>query len=365
MTPDLLVIGAGVVGLGAAWTAQRLGMSVAVVDAVGPGAGASGVAAGMLAPLCEAPELPTHLLQTSLESARAWPDLAAAIEADAAQPVDLVRAGTLLVATDRDELTALEQAARMLAATGLRYQPLTVNELRTRAPHLHPRLAGGFSAPDDHHVDPQRVVDALRTALTRAGVPLLFGRAVRHLDLSGPVPVVRADDHTPIASGHRVLVAAGAATAPLVTSLTDLPLYPVKGQVIVLRGEALLPCVVRTSRVYLVPRPGGRLVVGATSEELGFDPDPTAGATLTLLREAWRVLPGTYDLHVDALRVGHRPAVADGTPALGPLSDPRVLLATGHHRHGVLLLPATLERLRDGLTHDRWDPAWRWPRPTA
>ena len=129
---------------------------------------------------------------------------------------------------------------------------------------------------------------------------------------------------------------------------------PVKGQVVALRGETLLSCVVRTPRVYLVPRAEGRLVVGASMEEQGFDQAPTAGVVMDLLREAYRALPGVYELQIEALRTGLRPMLVDGMPAFGPCDG--VYVATGHHRHGVLLTPATVARvvaaLVDGVADD-------------
>ena len=112
-----------------------------------------------------------------------------------------------------------------------------------------------------------------------------------------------------------------------------------------LGGPELLRHVVRSPDVYLVPRRGGELLLGATMEEQGLDALPTAGAVLDLLREAWRILPGLYDLAVTELSVGFRPAVRDHRPVIGAATTRGLYVATGHFRNGVLLAPATAHYL--------------------
>lgn len=340
---DVLVVGAGLVGLGVAWGLLDRGLSVAVVDVDRPGAGASGVAAGMLAPLCEAPDMPEPLLRMAVRSAEVWPAFARDLETAAGRSVDLRDDGTLLAAVDHDELAQLDQSARVLERQGLRLKPLAARELRRLAPALSPRVIGGFQAPLDHGVDAQAVVAALVAALAARGTSVRRARGVR----DGTIVVDGAEIRA-----QRVVVAAGAWSTALAPSVR---LVPVKGQVVLLRGEALLPCTVRTPRVYLVPRAEGRLVVGASMEEQGFDVQSTAGVVMDLLREAWRTLPGSYELAIEDLRTGLRPMLADGMPALGPVDD--VVVAVGHHRHGVLLLPETIRRVVGSLVDDApWDP---------
>jgi glycine oxidase len=140
-----------------------------------------------------------------------------------------------------------------------------------------------------------------------------------------------------------VVLAAGAwVTATVRSPLQDLGVRPVKGQLLRLRGAApLLRHVVRHPDVYLVPREDGELLVGATMEEVGFDPAVTAGAMLDLLRHAWQVVPGIYDLELSEVSVGFRSAVRDHLPVLGPTEVPGLHLAVGHFRNGILLAPIT------------------------
>jgi glycine oxidase len=145
------------------------------------------------------------------------------------------------------------------------------------------------------------------------------------------------------------VLAAGVWSGDVEAPVPPLGLRPVKGQLVRLAGPELVQHVVRTPEVYLVPRRGGELLIGATMEEQGLDALPTAGAVLDLLREAWRVLPGVYDLAVTELSVGFRPAVRDHRPVIGPAATRRLFVATGHFRNGVLLAPATAHYLAEWI----------------
>jgi glycine oxidase len=145
------------------------------------------------------------------------------------------------------------------------------------------------------------------------------------------------------------VLAAGVWSEDVEALVSPLGLRPVKGQVVRLTGPELIRHVVRSPDVYLVPRRGGELLVGATMEEQGLDALPTAGAVLDLLREAWRLLPGVYDLAVTELSVGFRPAVRDHRPVIGRTTTPGLYVAIGHFRNGVLLAPATAHHLAEWI----------------
>jgi glycine oxidase len=142
------------------------------------------------------------------------------------------------------------------------------------------------------------------------------------------------------------VVAAGAWSAEVWPEAAGLlPMRPVKGQILRLRGEPLLNHVLRTPDVYLVPREDGGLVVGATTEEQGFDTRVTTWAVMDLLREAWRVLPGVAELEMSEAIAGLRPALRDHQPAIGRTAIEGLLVATGHYRHGIVLAPVTAKLL--------------------
>jgi glycine oxidase len=349
---DVLVVGAGIIGLSIAWRLARRGAQVTILDRAPAGQGASRVAGGMLAPSCEAHEMPAPLIDLAFEAARRWPGFAADLSEATGLDIGYRASGTLWIARDRDELRELDHVAPLQRAHGLPLVELTGAEARRIAPTLHPSLAGGYHAPDDHHVDPEATCAALLAALGVAGATV---------DTDVDVAAVQPEQaSTSVLStdgrrwqADRVVIAAGAGPH----ALAPFPLRPVKGQILTLAGEALLDCVVRTPRVYLIPRSDGRLVVGASSEELGYDETPTAGVVMNLLREAWRVLPGVYDLRMQRLGVGLRPALRDASPAIGPLDHPRVVHATGHYRHGVLLAPITADLVVGGMLDGQPWPA--------
>ena len=136
----------------------------------------------------------------------------------------------------------------------------------------------------------------------------------------------------------------------LVTPLPNIGMRPIKGQIVHLIGQPLAKHVLRNSDIYIVPRAGGELLLGATEEEQGFDMQPTAGGTLDLLRYAFEILPGIYDLYVSEIDVGLRPAVTDHQPVLGPTNTEGIFIAGGHYRGGVLLAPSTAHWMAELMT---------------
>lgn len=343
---DLIVAGGGVIGLGAAFSAASAGWRVLVLEASEQApSGASAVAAGMLAPLAEAHDMPDDLVRAAIESAEAYASFIGAVERHGG-PAGFVDRGTLLVAADRDQAGDLEQLRRSHARLGVAAEPLSIRELLRREPRISPRVAGALWCPDDHAVSPLALGRALVLAIEALGGEVRTGLCVTEIE-AGEGWQVRADgvDGEIVVRSDRVLIAAGLKSQALLGTALDLGLRPVKGQVLHLVGERLIDRVVRTPKVYLVPRED-RLVVGASEEEMGEHAAPLAGVTLELLYEAWRTLPGIYDLELDRIVVGHRPSTRDGRPVIGEVPErPGLFVAAGHHRHGVLLVPWTAERL--------------------
>ena len=319
------VVGGGVIGLSVAWRLAARGCAVTVYDP-DPGSGASHVAAGMLAPVGEAYFGETELVALMRESARRWPAFAAELTEQAGLDVGYRTDGTLLVARTDDDLAELNRLVRWQASLGLTPQPLRASELREREPRLVPRLRGGAFVADDRQVDPRLVVRALRSLVR------VEARAVTDLST--------VDDD--------VVVAAGCASA----ALAGLPVRPVKGQLVRLRGPVALRAVIRGyldgHTVYLVPRADGEVVVGATSEER-LDGAVTAGAVLDLLRSAVDLVPDLAEYELTETQAGFRPGTPDNAPIIGALR-PGLVVATGHYRNGVLLAPVTADAVADLVT---------------
>jgi glycine oxidase len=341
---DVAVVGGGVIGLAAAWRARQRGLEVGLLDRGAFGGGATRAAAGMLAPVAEADAQERALLALNLESARRWPAFAAELADVTGIDVGYRTCGTLLLARDRDEAEHVERERALRERLGLSVVRLLGSQARAREGALIPSLRLALHLPDDHAVEPARVVAALVEACTRAGV---------HLRPHTPVDDLAALD------ADRVVVAAGAWSG----ALGAVPVRPVKGQALRLRdpaGPGLCDHVLRFDGGYVVPRGDGRYYLGATMEEQGFDTAVTALGVYELLRDAAELLPGLLELEVEEAFAGLRPGTADNAPIVGAdPGDPRVVWATGHFRHGVLLAPVTADLVADELTGAGEDHAFR------
>lgn len=346
---DLLVIGGGIVGMAAAWDALQRGLRVAVVDRRTLGAGASRVAAGLLAPVAEAETTPPALLQLGLESRAIYPDWIAAIEQAGGLDAGYAPHGSLLVALDEDQARTLTHHVAAIRELGLPVDPVAPAAAARDNPGLVPDARAVWRLPHDHSVDTRRLCAALATALERGGADLLAGRWPRTIEPeTGAVELVDAAGDAHPMSARRVLAAAGAWTARAIPGFEALPVRPVRGQIVRLEGPPVIGCVVRGADIYLAPRADGELAVGATSTDGSFDETPSDDDTRGLLAAARRVVPGVDDLRIVESRAGLRPALPDGLPAIGHWAG-RVWLATGHHRNGILLAPATAARLGAAL----------------
>ncbi|MEA2421376.1 MAG: glycine oxidase [Thermoleophilaceae bacterium] len=314
---DVVVVGAGVIGLACAWRCAQRGLEVLVLEREAePGAGASGVAAGMLAPVTEAEFGEEALLALNLAGAELWPAFAAELSERSGIDTGYRASGALVVAADRDDAEELRRLHSFQESLGLDVRWLGGRECRRLEPRLSPRVAGGILAAQDHQVEPRAVVRALREALRSAGGELRCG--------------VNVSDFAALDAEH-VVVAAGCWSGP--------PVRPVKGQILRLRGAALAQRLVRTPRCYIVNRAGGEVVVGATVEERGFDTSVTADGVFRLLEAAREVLPDVGELELVDAAARLRPGTPDNAPLIGEHAG--LVWATGHHRNGVLLAPMT------------------------
>ena len=340
---DVIVVGGGAIGLAVAWRSAVAGLEVAVVDPK-PGHGASYASAGMLAPVGEATYGEQSLLELNLASWRLYPKFIAELEEAAGGSTGYRRSGMLLVARDADENAALERDYRFRQDLGLSVQRLTSGECRKLEPGLAPSIRGGMIANGDAQVDPRRLLGALMRACGRAGVEFVCRSASVHV-ARDKVAGVRLDDGRGIAA-PTVVLAAGCWSA-LVEGLPEEaipPVRPVKGQTLRLMGPRapeIVSRMVRGADVYIVPREDGRVLVGATMEERGFDTTATAGGVYQLLRDARELVPDIAELELSAVGVGLRPGTPDNAPLIGESTLPGLLVATGHYRNGIVQTPIT------------------------
>jgi glycine oxidase len=338
---DAVVIGAGLIGLACAWRAERRGLSVLVVDRANvPAAGSSGVAAGMLAPVTETDFGEEPLLRVNLAALARWPAFAAELEERTGLPTGYRESGALVVAADRDDAEALRRLHGFQQELGLDVEWLTPGACRRLEPGLSPRIAGGIAAHGDAQADPRATARALAAAVDELALGVRVD-AIEHEH--GRVTGVRTDSG-PIEC-ESVVVAAGAWSAALAPDGEGPPVRPVKGQILELRARPGMPepltRIVRTPRCYLVGRGDGRVVLGATVEEQGFDTAVTADGVYRLLEAAWEVLPEVGELEVVEAHAGLRPGTPDNGALVGPGELDGLVWATGHWRNGVLLAPLT------------------------
>jgi len=357
---DLVVVGGGVIGLSCAWRAIEAGLETVVLDSALAGR-ASSVAAGMIAPVGEATWGEEALLAAAVVSADAWPDFAAELERAAGVEVPYRRRGALHVALDRDEAARLDRFHDLHVRLELESERRRGREAREIEPGLAAGVVSALEAPGEAEIDPRALLEALRAAVLAAGGRIENGAEVRELLIDGGTVrgVVRASGDRVEAS--QVLVATGAwAGGELLPDAIRPPVRPLKGEIVRLRarpGERICEHLIATERIYVVPRDGEEVVVGATVEDLGFDLRVTAGGVHELLREAYRVLPEVAELELAECSVGLRPSTPDNAPVVGRTEIDGLLVAAGHGRNGILLAPITAAGIAAALGAGETPPA--------
>ena len=299
---DAAIVGGGIIGLASAWRAAQRGLSVCVLERESAGCGATRAAAGVLAPDPETPGF-TALARRSAEL---WPAFAGELRDASGIDAGYTRCGSLVLSFDDSPDGAVDG------------EWLEAAECRALEPGIAADCRGAVLLADDAQVDPRRVVAALVAVL---GDVVRTGVDVVELDPHG---VVLADG-TRI-EAERVVLAAGAWTARRLAK--RLPIKPVKGQTLRLRGPLPATRIIRSEHVYVVPRASGETVVGATIEDAGFDTVATAEATETLLRQAIRAVPAVAELELVEAIASLRPATPDDGPLIGEWEG--LLVASGH-----------------------------------
>ena len=364
--PDVVVAGGGAIGLSVAWHLAKAGAGVTVFDS-GPDNGQASIAsAGMLAPLAEAEE---HgpLVSLGLESLSLYPAFSAALKEDAGIDAFPIGPGTLRVALDEAEEKSLGMCFSWQRSKGLPLEWLTGAEARRLEPALSRLARAAVFSPEEKRVAPRALMSALAWACRRRGVRLEAGR-VTGFETRGARVTAAKTDGASVPCGQAV-IAAGAWSAGLAKNLgVDIPVFPVRGQMIsFLRPEPDARHAIYSRTGYVVPREEGRLAAGATQERAGFDCGTTKEAVDELSAAARGLIPSLAGAHVESAWAGLRPGSGDGLPILGPLPGwENAHVASGHFRNGILLTPVTgriMARLvLERRIEDRFKPflAQRW-----
>lgn len=344
--PEVVIVGGGVVGCAIAFRLARDGCRVVLVERDAPGGGASGAAAGMIAPQAEA-GAGSPLLDLGLRSRDIYPDWVEEIRALSGRDPGYRAAGLVVAALTEAEAEELAERRRWQSARGLRAEPVDRTAIVARFGEVGEEIREGMHLPDEAVVNPRRLVAGLAAGAERAGAEIRTGQGVRDIVVrSGCVRGVRIGEDR--LAADLVILAAGCWTPRLARQVPDLPpVEPVRGQLVELvAGKAAPGCVLYTSAGYVVPR-GEHVVVGSTSERAGFDDRPTAAGVEQLLSVASRLLPRLATAPFVSAWAGLRPDSPDGLPTIGFSEVPGLLIATGHYRNGILLAPVTAELVAD------------------
>jgi glycine oxidase len=346
----ITVVGGGIIGCATAYELAKAGCAVTLFERSMPGAEASGAAAGLLAPLGDASGSAFDRL--AVASWRLYPEIVDELRQRTGIDVEYVTRGTIHPLFGVDDIRRAEgrMAGRETGEFGI--EAWDTADVRAREPALATHVRGAMFVGADHWVNNQRLVVAYAHAAIAAGVVLRSGTSVSR------VIVEDGRAHGVVADGDRwdadaVLLAAGAWTGALAASFgARLRVEPARGQMVALAHvPPVLNHAVHTEDLYLVPRPSGELLIGATVERVGFHRSVTAEGISSLLTTAIALVPSLGALPIARTWYGFRPWAPDSMPILGPWPQVEGLwVATAHFRSGILLAPITARVMTDWMT---------------
>lgn len=343
---DLIIVGGGCIGLGLAGELAQ-SHTVRLFEKDKCGRGASYAAAGMIAPIMEAEYGEDELRRLGLRSQELYTEFVSDLEEETDCSVDYRTDGTLTVAFDQSGEAELDRKVDYLRGIGLDVESLTADEARSLEPRLSSYVTSAYRISSESQVDNRQLVEALLDRCRKRGVNVREEEPVQRMVYNGDtIDEIKTAEDT--YEADLVILCAGAYSAEIdgLKNSDRMPVRPVKGEALsVGLGDPLeVNHVVRSPDVYCVPKDDGRLVIGGTMEEKGFDRTVTAGGVLSLLHEAYEVLPFIYEKELLETWAGLRPASRDSLPILGPSSvTDNLAFATGHYRNGILLTPVTIQ----------------------
>jgi len=349
---DVLVVGGGVIGASIAWRLARQRTRVMLLDVKSIGAEASSAAAGMLTPPSEL-ESSSPMWEFALKSLAQYPDFVAELESDSHCSVDLRHSGAVEVAYTEDEFQSLAGRASSLRHYDVRSHILSGRQARELAPLLRDDVLGGIHYPDDLTVDPEALMKALSTACLDRGVFLVEGAPV--VSLEANAEGVKASIPGRAFEGEFGVIAAGAWSQDISVSIDGQPhptpaSFPVKGHLVGYRLAAgSLGATVRHADTYVLQRAGGFTIAGSSIEKVAYDRSINQQIVADIRARATVLLPSLDGLEPERVWTGFRPATPTGRPEVGRIANSRIWLAYGHYRNGVLLAPATADRVSEDI----------------
>ncbi|HZK75960.1 MAG TPA: glycine oxidase ThiO [Candidatus Kapabacteria bacterium] len=348
-TKPHIIVGGGIIGLSIGWRLLRAGAEhVEIFEAGEAGrSSAAWVAAGMLSPRAEAGFEDLDIYEEGLRSLELYPKFLDDLRDDVDELAPSIdHCGALVLAVNADQSRELDRQFEFRKRAGIPVQKLSGEAAREREPLLSTKVTAALWLEQDAQINNRKLLIALKAAFLKRGGLLREGSRVSEI-------VTRDDRAVAVRCGEEkeeaetITIAAGAWSSNIGGLTPDIPVRPVKGQMIGLRmtPQSRLRQPVRTSNVYLVPKDDGRLLVGATAEEVGFDKRIIAGNIMELLHHAWEIVPAIYELEIEELLASFRPATRDHRPIVGISETENLFYATGHWRHGILMAPLAADLL--------------------
>lgn len=355
---SIIIIGAGVIGLSLGWQLSKAKLKVQILEQRQAGRCASWVAAGMLAPYSEAsisaPLRHRPLLALCEQSAALFPTFLQQLGVDSQMVLPKEPQGTLYVALSQAERVWLERQYRCKKQQQLPVYWLEQQQLRQKEPLLSARAIAGMWIPSESQVHSQLLLQALLKAFERQG-----GYVQEQIVVSAVTAAKRGQGYQVLAESGQsysadIVINAAGAWAGQITPFEACAIRPVKGQILQLKmpEKLSLATMLRTEKVYLVPKSDGSVRIGATSEEQGFDEEVRAGAVLDLLQAAWEVVPAVYEYPLEGVFAGLRPVSSDNMPSIGPCGPKGLYQAIGYGRCGITLAPYTAYQLSQTILRD-------------
>lgn len=350
---DVLIIGAGVIGLSIARELRKKSVAkITVVDKGQAGHEASWAAAGMLAPQGETDRI-DDFYRLCAEARNMYPRFAAELKDETDIDIELDRRGTLYLAFTDHDAAEIRSRFTWQRSAGLTVEALTAEECRNAEPLISESVREGLFLPNDWQVENRKLIAALVEFARRNDIEVIENIRIKNLSANGDA--ISEDGRT--FSAGQVTVATGAWTSLIKIGEKPLPgnVKPIRGQMICYKqATRKFERVICSPRGYIVPRTDGRILAGATVEDVGFDSANTDEGLKMLRKNAEEISPFLEYIEIADQWAGLRPFAADGSPVLGPQSQgENIFIATAHYRNGILLAPITAKIVAEAIVDDR------------
>jgi glycine oxidase len=367
LQPEVIIIGAGVIGCACAFELASAGAAVTVFDLRRVGQGASHASAGVLAPYIEGHES-GPLRSLGCRSLDQFDGFVQRVMAASGRTIQYTRGGTLEVAFESEHAGNLRRSGDLLHQEGVAAHWVEGSDLRDLEPLVAGDAVGGLHIEMHGFVGVPEFTDAMAAAAMRAGARFALDSRVVAIAPTADQRVVVTTENGPSVADCSILAAGSWAGQVRIEGVAArVPVRPVRGQLLHLAWPATQPLrhVLWGTDCYIVPWLNGRVLVGATVEDAGFDERATAAGVRDLLEAGCGLVPQLWQASFEEVRVGLRPASADGLPLIGRSEAlPGLIYATGHYRNGVLLTPLTASLVTALVMGDDSDPALEMLRPS-